>query len=108
MKRLLHDDGTTVTLDLHGLGVSDAEACLRKTVAVAAARGRGTVRVIHGSSTSDPLARNRTIKHMLEELLASRALPEVVDCFPENDRTILGLRLAASVDRRPIQAIDIR
>jgi hypothetical protein len=108
VKRLLHDDGSTVTLDLHGLGVSDAEVCLRKTVVAAAARGRGTLRVIHGSSTSDPVYRNRTIKHMLEELLASRALPDVGDSYAGDDITILSLRRGASVDRRPIQSTDIR
>jgi hypothetical protein len=108
VKRLLHDDGSTVTLDLHGLGVADAEICLRKTVAEAAARGRSTVRVIHGSSTSDPQGRNRTIKHVLEELIAARALPEVGDSFPGDDVTILGLRLSAVVDRRVIRPIDIR
>lgn len=107
MRQLVHDDGERVTLDLHGVHLAEAEGTLRRTIAVATARGRTAVRVVHGSSTSDLLARNPTIKHLVEDLLAAGHLPEVTDAFSMGEATILSLPLRPARDRRRIVARDV-
>jgi hypothetical protein len=89
----LEDDGSTVTLDAHGLSVSDAEALILRTVRAAAGRNRVAVRVIHGGSSSDPEIRNRTIKHALEERLADGSVPGVTGVIRDYGATVLGLPL---------------
>lgn len=67
----LHDDGSSVTLDLHGATVEEALDLARASIREAARRGRQTVKLIHGASTSSTLYRNRTIKHELQSLIES-------------------------------------
>lgn len=107
MRHLVRDDGERVTLDLHGVHLAEAELRLRRTVALATARGRSAVWVVHGSSTSDVRARNPTIKHLVEDLLARAALPEVTGSFSTGESTILSLALGSTRDRRPIVAGDV-
>jgi DNA-nicking Smr family endonuclease len=64
----LRDDGHTVTLDLHGATVREAERLTDTTLRLAAARGRSSVKLIHGASTSSREYRNRTIKHAVQDL----------------------------------------
>ncbi len=87
----LTDDGQTVTLDLHGATVADAEAMIRRAARLAADRGRSRLTVIHGTSTSSRLDRNRTIKHVLYDLLDAGALPDVTSDFRGDGSTALGL-----------------
>ena len=68
----LEDDGRTVTLDLHGASVPEAMALVDRVVAEAARRGRATVKIIHGQSTSAPLGARPTIKQSLHDALDAR------------------------------------
>ena len=67
----LTDDGHTVTLDLHGATVDEALHLTRQLIYEADRRGRATVKLIHGSSTSEGRFRNRTIKSALYDALES-------------------------------------
>jgi len=66
----LDDDGTTVMLDLHGLTVDDALAVTRQTLNLAENRGRTTLKIIHGHSTTGAPGQ-RTIKTALYNALNS-------------------------------------
>ncbi len=70
----LDDDGRAVTVDLHGCTVDEALRLAEAAVRPAAGRVRSHVRLIHGSSTSDPHVRNRTIKHVLRDAVEHGAL----------------------------------
>ena len=65
----LEDDGHTITLDLHGARVAEAEQLAEAVVIEAARRGRATVRLIHGASTSERGDGRRTIKSAIHEML---------------------------------------
>jgi DNA-nicking Smr family endonuclease len=62
----LNDDGVTVTLDLHGATVDEAVALALRTFHLAQRRGRATLKLIHGASTSAP--GRRTIRSALHAL----------------------------------------
>ena len=70
--RRFDDDGTDVTLDVHGLSVDEALGLVDRTLQEAHRRGRARVVVIHGSSSADVGGR-RTIKTELERQLADGA-----------------------------------
>ena len=57
----LDDDGQSLTLDLHGARVDAALDLAHAAVIEAARRGRRTVRLVHGLSTTEAGA-ERTIK----------------------------------------------
>ena len=103
----LHDDGRTVTLDLHGSTVHEAEDLLYTTLREAARRGRGQVTVIHGTSTSDARYRNRTIKHALYDLLDQGVLPAVTGALRQEGRTVLSLDVTATRDPTPLRLRDV-
>jgi len=63
------DDGTDVTVDLHGCSVLDAVHIIRRTVQEANRRGRARVVVIHGKSGDGEGASKRTIKNELSRML---------------------------------------
>lgn len=107
MRRWLHDDGRAVTLDLHGTGLAEAERRLVATLRIAAERGRTSVRVVHGSSTSDPRSRNPTIKYRLEEMLAEDLLPGVTAGVSIGEATLLSLPVGGPVDGRQITPLDV-
>lgn len=65
----LSDDGRSVRLDLHGARIEDAERLLLSAARLAADRGRSTLTIVHGASTSSTLYRNRTIRHALYDLI---------------------------------------
>lgn len=103
----LHDDGHAVRLDLHGATVAEAEQLIRRTVRLAAARGRDRLTVIHGASTSDRRYRNRTIRHTLYDLLDEGALPDVTSELRNEGSCLLGLAAAAR-DPRRLTLADVR
>ncbi|MDX1440782.1 MAG: Smr/MutS family protein [Rubricoccaceae bacterium] len=102
------DDGTTVTIDLHGVWVDRAIEDIRRLVSVAAERGRPSLRIIHGSSTSDVHGTNRTIKHELHRALDSASFPEVASDFRDADTTVLALDADTQADRNTITLFDLR
>ncbi|MEM8602053.1 MAG: Smr/MutS family protein [Bacteroidota bacterium] len=101
----LSDDGSTVTLDLHRVRVGDAESLIRRTIELAGERGRSTVRLVHGSSTSGGGA--RTIKHLVHTLLDEGALPFVSSAFRTQDYAILSLGLGTRRDPRRLTLNDV-
>lgn len=107
MPARLQDDGRTVTLDLHGVTVNEAERLIRQTVRLAAERGRSRVTVVHGVSTSDPRYRNHTIRHRLYDLLDDGALPEVADAFRLEGSCLLGLAPVTTADGRRLTLRDV-
>jgi hypothetical protein len=100
------DDGSTLTLDLHGASVEDAERLVRRAVSVGASRGRHALRIIHGASTSDRRVRNPTIKHRVEDLLAA-GLPGAGDFLHLEGATTVSLTVGKSPDRRRITLADL-
>lgn len=104
----LTDDGRTVTLDLHGVRVDDAERLILRTAALAAERGRASLTVIHGASTSSDLYRNRTIRHALYDLLDDGALGRWVTGEVRFDgRTVLALDVLTTPDTRRLSVRDL-
>ncbi len=103
----LDDDGRTVTLDVHGATVVEAVRVVRATLREAARRGRARVRVIHGSSTSSALYRNRTIRHALHELLDAGALDCVTSAWRAEDSLLLGLDATAAPDPARLTLRDV-
>lgn len=104
----LRDDGHEVTLDLHGATVDEAERLIRRTVSLAAARGRSRLTVVHGTSTSSRLYRNRTIRHALYELLDGGALAEVTSEFRREGSCLLGLDAAPARDAHRLTLRDVQ
>ncbi|MEM6782385.1 MAG: Smr/MutS family protein [Bacteroidota bacterium] len=101
----LSDDGTTVTLDLHRVRVGDAEALIRRTVALASERGRASVRVIHGSSTSN--GQRRTIKGVVHNVLDQGMLAAVTGDFRAQDYALLSLGIRTRLDTRRLTLNDV-
>lgn len=105
----LHDDGTSVTLDLHGATVDEAIDLSLRTVRLAAQRGRASVKLIHGSSTTrgSPSYR-RTIKRALHELLDDGAFrPEATEAWRAADVLVLSLSVTAATDPTRIRLHDV-
>ena len=103
----LDDDGRQVTLDLHGARVSDAERLAHAVAAEAARRGRSTLRVVHGHSTTDPFASGgpmggpSTIKTAVLDALDRGAFaPHVASALRSEGSVLLGL----AVGPRPAPA----
>ncbi|WP_412067715.1 Smr/MutS family protein [Rubrivirga sp. IMCC43871] len=86
----LDDDGRSVTLDLHGASVPDALGLADRTVEAAALRGRPTLRIVHGTSTSGRGA-ERTIKSALHAALDRGDFPEVASDFRHDGAVVLAL-----------------
>ncbi|NNF58289.1 MAG: Smr/MutS family protein [Rhodothermaceae bacterium] len=104
----LSDDGSTVTLDLHGARVEEALALVRRVIDAARVRGRSAVRVVHGASTSDPLTRNRTIKHALYDELDDGGLPGITDAIRFEGETLLSLPPGAPRNPSRLRLLDLR
>lgn len=104
----LQDDGQAVTLDLHGATVDEAIRLSQATLHEATRRGRTQVTLIHGTSTSDPRYRNRTIKHELYSLLENDQLAgAVTSAWRGEGHLILSLDVSANRNATPIRLIDV-
>lgn len=104
----LLDDGRRVTLDLHGTTVDDAERLIRRTVHLAARRGRHQLNIVHGASTSSQLYRNRTVRHALYDLLDTGALaPPVTDAFRLEGSCLLSLSATHAPDPSRLSIRDV-
>ena len=91
MKARLTDDGIRPELDLHGCTVNEALHLARQLIIESARRGRDSVRLIHGKSTSTP--GKRTIKSELTELIDSGGLSlHVSGAFKSEGHMIVALR----------------
>ena len=88
----LDDDGQTVTLDLHGARVDEAERLALAAVVEAARRGRQTLRLVHGHSTTDRWGEARTIKTVLHRLVDEGTFGRhVASCVRGEGHLLLGL-----------------
>ena len=104
----LHDDGQTVTLDLHGARIEEALDLTRRLVSEAARRGRSTVKIVHGHSTSETLYQNRTIKNALYDLLDRGTLKKnITHTWRADGYVLLSLDVSASSTPAPIRMRDI-
>ena len=104
----IDDDGQTVTLDLHGASVDEAVTLATRLVREAARRGRRTVKIIHGQSTSSRLYQNRTIKNALHDLLDRGTLDSTVSTVWRADgHLLLSLDVTAAADPSPIRLLDV-
>jgi len=102
----LRDDGTTVTLDLHGLTVDEAIDVTYATLRLAQDRGRAQMKVIHGRSTSH--GGRRTIKQELYGLLNRGALgSNGSNVMRRAGHFILALDLTGHTDRTRIRLRDV-
>ncbi len=105
---ILHDDGQSVTLDLHGARVDEALRLTDALVAEAARRGRSTVRIIHGHSTTGPLGDDRTIKTALYRALDDGDFDRyVTSSFRQEGTLILGLPPSPAPVRGPLRLTDL-
>lgn len=104
----LEDDGTTVTLDLHGLSVDEAIDLTYSTLRLAEDRGRNRLKVIHGSSTTQGTQR-RTIKRALHDLLDRGTLgSHTTDVMRSRDTLTLVFDLTAPSDPTRITLSELR
>lgn len=103
----LTDDGRAVRLDLHSASIAEGERLIRRAAAMAHRRGRTSLVVVHGSSTSERLYRNPTLKHRLYDLLDEDALPGVASAWRRDGETVLGLSSPHPHDSRPIRLSDL-
>jgi len=65
-------------LDLHGASVAEAIRLTTRVVRASARRGRSSVKVVHGHSTSKPGVFTQTIKRALHDLVDAGTLDDVV------------------------------
>ncbi len=103
----IRDSGQTVELDLHGASIRDAVILLRRTLLVSVQRGRSSVKVIHGYSTSVDPRRHLSIRDELYDLLDEGTLTEVQSHHRFDGSTILLLGHFDRTDQRRITMYDI-
>ena len=104
----LNDDGTVVTLDLHGATVDEAIDMTYRTLRLAEDRGRTRLKLIHGSSTTNGGA-HRTIKSALHNLLDRGELGRhATNVIRSKNKLVLALDLTATQDPTPIQLRDVQ
>ena len=103
----LDDDGTTVTLDLHGLSVDEAIDITYSTLRLAEDRGRNRLKVIHGSSTTQA-GHRRTIKNELHDRLDNGNLAaHATSVMRSRDTLTFVLDLTAASNPTPITLRDV-
>lgn len=103
----LDDDGSMVTLDLHGASVEEAINMTYAVLRLAEDRGRRQIKLIHGSSTTAP--GRRTIKSELRSLLDNGPLAgRATNVLRSRDYVVLSLDLTASPDPTRIQLHEVR
>lgn len=100
------DDGSMVTVDLHGLTVDEAIDVTYQTVRLAQDRGRASVKLIHGWSTTRP--GRRTIKTALHDLLDEGMLgASATNVIRSRSHIVLSLDLTVSSDPTRINLSDV-
>lgn len=100
------DDGSMVTVDLHGLTVDEAIDVTYQTVRLAQDRGRASVKLIHGWSTTKP--GRRTIKTALHDLLDEGMLgASATNVIRSRSHIVLSLDLTVSSDPTRINLSDV-
>lgn len=104
----VRDDGTSVTLDLHGATVDEAIDFTFRILYLAEERGRRQVKLIHGSSTSRGSSDRRTIKRTLYDLLENGSLgSHATTSWRSRDFIVLALDVTVPSDPTRIQARDV-
>ena len=104
----LTDDGRLVELDLHRARVAEAARAFEEAAVLAADRGRHTLRVVHGHSTTDPRGEAATIKRAVQDVLASGYLGQYVASWVDSGgATLVGLKPASPPDPRPLRLADL-
>lgn len=104
----LEDDGSKVTLDLHGLSVDEALDLTYSTLRLAEDRGRNRLKVIHGSSTTQG-GQRRTIKSALHDRLDQGHLAShATEVVRSRDTLTFVLDLTATSNSTPIELRDVR
>ena len=101
------DNGRSVELDLHGVGVSRAIHLFDAAIKIASRRGRSTIKIIHGSSTSDVSHEASTIKLRLRDQIESGRYDDlIVSRYFSDGHLLLSLAPGGS-DPSPISIFDI-
>ncbi|WP_219846655.1 Smr/MutS family protein [Salinibacter sp. 10B] len=104
----LDDDGSVVTLDLHGATVDEAIDMTYRTLRLAKERGRSRLKLIHGSSTTVN-RHSRTIKSALHDLLDRGKLgAHATNVIRSQNTLVLALDLTASTDNTLIRLRDVQ
>jgi hypothetical protein len=104
----IDDDGTVVTLDLHGATVNEAIDLTYRTLRLAEERGRTRLKLIHGSSTTGD-GNHRTIKSALHDLLDRGELgSHATNVIRSKNSLVLALDLTATQDPTPIRLRDVK
>lgn len=104
------DNGTDVTVDVHGCSVSDAVYIIRRSVQEASGRGRARVVIIHGKSGSGESSAKRTIKEELEHMLATGELASWISQFTQDaagGRTTLWMPIGPKRNTKPINVREV-
>ena len=103
----LSDNGHTVTLDLHGASVDEAVRLVEALIVQAARHGRATVKIIHGTSTSESGER-RTIKNAVRRHLADGDYDRhVASSHLDEGSILLGLAPAPRPTQRALRLSDL-
>lgn len=108
--RRFEDDGSVVTLDVHGCSVDDALYMIRRSLQEAYRRGRKKVEIIHGVSTSVGDRDGRTIKNEVEKRLAAGEFADWTSGYVQDGsggRTSLWIRLGSPSNRQRIAVSHI-
>lgn len=104
----LDDDGSIVTLDLHGATVNEAIDMTYRVLRLAENRGRSRLKLIHGSSTTNGGPR-RTIKSALHDLLDQGELGRhATNVIRSQNTLVLALDLTANRDPTRIRLRDVQ
>lgn len=104
----LSDTGSAVTLDLHGARIHEAEDLVLSAARLAASRGRSTLRVVYGASTTDRDHSNRTVKTAVLAMVDAGDLDGWIasEHISEGHATF-GLALTGANDSRRIALADL-
>ncbi len=106
--RRFEDDGTNVTVDVHGCSVADAIHIVRRSVQEAHRRGRARVVVIHGMSSQSGAV--GTIKSDLERRIANGEFEMWVSGSTQDNvggRTTLWTPIGGTRNPTLIKAADV-
>ena len=103
----VRDNGQQVELDLHGATISRAKSLIRSAVIICADRGRSTLKIIHGYSTSVDPRKTTSIRDELYIMLEAGDLTDVVGDHRFEGSTILSLGMGSIPIRRRITLGDI-